>query len=113
MDPLTIAASLSAALTALEALKKIKQLLYDDSKFNKAKSNSENQALENKEIIKGLFEQVESCKAIIEKHNDVLIGLSLAIQEREKESKKLRILSYSAIIVSLISASLCVVIAFK
>ncbi len=110
MDPLT---TLAVTINAIEALKKIKQLLYDDSKFNKSKINTDSQAQENKDIIKGLIEQVESCKAIIEKHNDVLINLSLTLQETEKENRKLRILSYSTIVVSLISASLCVLLTLK
>lgn len=92
--------------TAIETLKQLKQVFYDDKKNEAARRKTHEQ-------VGVLAEEVASSKAAIEKHNDVLLGLTEAAQGAALELKKMKYLAYSSFVVSLASISASVYLLMK
>lgn len=110
MDPL-LAASLAS--TGLDLLEKAKKLFYSSKTLTEAKEMSEKagsnadslqeQVRINQQIIDKLIQQAEENKALLEKHNDILIGIEREMLKLAAQVKTSRIISFAAIGIALLA----------
>jgi hypothetical protein len=105
MDPLTIMTGISASL---QLLQNARDLFRRDKTISEAAAISrkrmaddvgslQEQLRAHREVIDKLVEQAKADKDMLEKHNDVLIQLSGAIQEAVTSVTRVRIVAYWAI----------------
>ena len=110
------------ASTGLDLLKKAKEWFYPDKTINDAEAilrkrmaedvgSLQEQLRDHRQVIDKLVEQVKADKDMIQKHNEVLIQLSEQAQQVIAGATKLRLLSYSALVLAGLSAATAIILA--
>lgn len=112
MDPLL---AVNLAATGLELLDKAKKLFYssktiDEAKAMSAKGSEHAESLQeqvrlNQQIIDKLIQQAEENKIVLEKHNDILIGIEKELLRLNHALKVSRIMTAVALGTAVVAVS--------
>ena len=104
MDPVTF---LTIAQAATASLKHIKETFFDTRKAEELKRKTQEhvdtlagQVALNKAIVDELVTQFEAGKQAVEQHNEILLSLNEAAQSAARELRRLRVVAYAALGVS-------------
>ena len=124
MDPSSIITAISAAKSAIDAAVKVKENFFNSKNSAKYANTALPDAGFSLELLQGEIDlhkkslsdvmvQVEENRTILEKQNEIIIGLSNALKVTAETAKTLKTISIAACITSVLAIAIALFVAFS